>query len=607
MALESSGQVGIRAELRRAKTAVLAPMFVVLITVLVGGAFLSVFTVEDTSNDIAYLAARSVDERIELATVVLAASMTGTKSVDEAQRSLAVALRNDDGLTGASIFRLDGTQVARIDRFGVVAGLDPGLPDVAVAAIAADGRAFGPIRFDPSLRFEVVDAAVVVDAVVVVGVLRLDNITEVFRGLAESSDAEIYAVRDRAVVFHPEVSRRTSSASVDVDRRVARGLSGGVVIRGKSVADTIDAVVVADRPATAAAIPVAIVVVVLLGVSAVTVGLSFRRWRRLEASVVQPIDRMIAMTDRIRSGERGKLGSVTSRSEPATHVVEMEALGAAIIAMGDEIRHRIHSIELANVKLEASNRDLEEFAYAASHDLQAPLRSIGGFLDLYDEELRSGGVVASERAGYLRDRVDTAVRSMYALIDGLLAYSRITTAHGPLDEEVDLVSIVAEVTSALEYDIGVSVARLDVGPLPVVTGDPVQLHQLFQNLVQNAVKFGEPSRPLEISVTARRTPDAWEISVTDNGSGIATDFHERVFLMFRRLHPAAHSDGQGMGLALCRRIVERHGGSIWVTSEPGCGSTFSFTLPEPADPTAPSTSEEDVDVPDQRKRVEMTT
>ncbi|MGQ3413651.1 PAS domain S-box protein [Natrinema sp. LN54] len=225
-------------------------------------------------------------------------------------------------------------------------------------------------------------------------------------------------------------------------------------------------------------------------------------------------------------------------------------------------------------KLEESNERLEQFAYAASHDLQEPLRMVSSYLQLL--ESRHSDDFDDDAEEFLEFAVDGADR-MRDMIDGLLEYSRVDTLGDPL-EPVDLDHLVAEVQEDLQIQIAESGAQITTQDLPHVEGDDSQLRQVFQNLFSNAITYSGDKKP-KVHVEADRRGQKWEISIHDNGVGIDPDDQDRVFKVFQRLHSREEHSGTGIGLALCQRIVERHGGRIRVDSEPGEGSTFSFTLP----------------------------
>ncbi|WP_240488932.1 sensor histidine kinase [Labilithrix luteola] len=224
--------------------------------------------------------------------------------------------------------------------------------------------------------------------------------------------------------------------------------------------------------------------------------------------------------------------------------------------------------------LKRSNADLEQFAYAASHDLQEPLRMVTSYMDLLAEEY--GGQLSEEADTYIRFAIDGA-RRMQELLNALLAYSRIDSKDGAL-VETDTEQCANDALKDLEVAASAAQARFVFEGLPVVMANPAHFRQLLQNLFSNAIRFCS-GRPPRVHVSAKRVEERWLFSVRDNGIGIEPDHFEIVFEMFKRLHAIGEYPGTGIGLALCKRIVERMGGSIWVESQVGEGSTFSFTIP----------------------------
>ena len=223
-------------------------------------------------------------------------------------------------------------------------------------------------------------------------------------------------------------------------------------------------------------------------------------------------------------------------------------------------------------ELRRSNADLEQFAYVASHDLQEPLRMVSSYMQLLRR--RYGDKLGDDAQDFIEFAVDGAHR-MQRLIDDLLAYSRIGTRGSP-PEPTDSEEAFLRAITNLEVRIEETGASVAHGPLPAVMGDSGQLVLLFQNLVSNAIKYSE--QEAKVRVDAAADDAGWRFSVTDNGIGIDPQYNDRIFELFRRLHGRDEYSGTGIGLAICKKVVERHGGKIWVESEPGAGSTFYFTL-----------------------------
>jgi PAS domain S-box-containing protein len=224
--------------------------------------------------------------------------------------------------------------------------------------------------------------------------------------------------------------------------------------------------------------------------------------------------------------------------------------------------------------LSHSNTELQQFAYAASHDLQEPLRAMTGFSELL---LRNhGNALDGEGREFIAYIIDAASR-MQQLIEDLLSYSRLHTRAKPF-EQVDLNKVLDTVLLNLTLSVEESGADVEYSDLPVVVCDRQQIVQLFQNLVGNAIKYRKPDEPPRVKISAVERPRTWEFTVSDNGIGIKEEFKEVIFHMFQRLHSREEYSGTGIGLALCRRIVERHGGTIWAESEYGIGTRFYFTL-----------------------------
>jgi signal transduction histidine kinase len=232
------------------------------------------------------------------------------------------------------------------------------------------------------------------------------------------------------------------------------------------------------------------------------------------------------------------------------------------------------AIQATTAKLRQSNRDLAQFASVASHDLKEPLRMVASFTELLARKYR--GRLDADADEYIGFAVDGAKR-MQVLIDDLLQYSRITSQGRPPERSAAGEALALGILN-LQGAIRESAAVITQDPLPLVDADASQLAMLFQNLLGNAIKFRGPAPP-RIHIAAAREDRVWHFTVTDDGIGIDPKHHQRIFEIFQRLHTRAEYPGTGIGLALCKRIVERHGGRIWVGSQPGQGATFHFTLP----------------------------
>ena len=246
----------------------------------------------------------------------------------------------------------------------------------------------------------------------------------------------------------------------------------------------------------------------------------------------------------------------------------------------DELELRVHKrtveLETFMAKLEQSNQALQDFAHIAAHDMKEPLRKVIAFGNMLRQ--KSGESLGQSGNDYL-NRMINATERMQSLLAGLLDYSRVATASEPF-KEVDLSDLIGEVLSDLEVRIVMTGGEVQVGDLPVISADPIQMRQLFQNLIGNALKFHKPGENPMVQVRCvSNTDSGCQIIVEDNGIGFEEQYTERIFAPFQRLHGRSEYEGTGMGLAICKKIVERHGGSITVTSTPGTGTCFIVRLP----------------------------
>ncbi len=228
----------------------------------------------------------------------------------------------------------------------------------------------------------------------------------------------------------------------------------------------------------------------------------------------------------------------------------------------------------AEAELYRSNLELQQFAYIAAHDLQEPLRTITGFLNLLSQKYENQLDEKAHR--YINHAVGGAAR-LQKLVSDMLVYSRLSTKQ-PKMVQSNCNEIVASVLADLQLLISESGAQITYEELPTINADESQLRQLFQNLINNSIKYRGSDSPL-IDIKAEQQGINWVITVSDNGIGFEMEYAERIFLIFQRLHGRDVYQGTGIGLALCKRIVERHRGRIWATSQPGRGSQFHFTIP----------------------------
>jgi signal transduction histidine kinase len=303
--------------------------------------------------------------------------------------------------------------------------------------------------------------------------------------------------------------------------------------------------------------------VILLSVAAVA--LTLRR------QLVVPVQ---ALARAVRKVARGEFATEV-RGSGAREVVD---LGEDVDGMRARIVAELEALRVAEADLRRSNAELEQFAYVASHDLQEPLRKVASFCQLLQQ--RYGGQLDDRADQYIGFAVDGA-RRMQDLINDLLAFSRVGRMEQP-HVDVDCGVLFDRVRADLSRAIEESGATVEVdGALPTVHGDASLLRLVFQNLVANAIKFRADEAP-RVTLSAERDGECWRFRCTDNGIGIDPEYAERIFVLFQRLHPRTQYEGTGIGLAMCRKIVEYHGGSMWLDADAtalGGGSTFYFTLP----------------------------
>lgn len=255
------------------------------------------------------------------------------------------------------------------------------------------------------------------------------------------------------------------------------------------------------------------------------------------------------------------------------HTLSSEAL---LDAIRTALEHRRLVVELGEAmgRLEKSNSALEQFAYAISHDLNEPLRSITGYIQLLSKRHSQS---LDEQGRHYVDKIENASKKLQEMIAGVLDYSRLGNQKREL-APVDCNEMIGEVLAGLEAAIGETHAEIKCSKLPIVKGDRIQLMRVFQNLISNAIKFQKHKVPV-VSISAKRQAGFFLFSVKDNGIGIDPKHFDSIFVIFKRLHSREEFKGSGVGLSVCKKIVESHGGKIWVKSESGKGTTFNFTIP----------------------------
>jgi signal transduction histidine kinase len=322
---------------------------------------------------------------------------------------------------------------------------------------------------------------------------------------------------------------------------------------------------------------ITIAVALLLVVTVVALG--------VRAAAIRPLTRLAAEARRVASGDFGHEVDPSGPSEVYDLAVDVNRMRERILLELSAVRAANATLEARALDLERSNSELEQFAYVASHDLQEPLRKVASFCQLLQR--RYIGQLDARADQYIEFAVDGAKR-MQALIDDLLTFSRV----GRSQREPALVSCASALSQArtnLAGEIRRSGATISGSDLPVVRAEFSLITSLFQNLLSNAIKFRSEQQP-QIEVVTQREGSSWLFTVTDNGIGIKPEFAERIFVIFQRLHDRASYAGTGIGLAMCRKIVEHYGGQIWLDTSFQGGSRFCFTLPAP-----PAADEETID------------
>jgi signal transduction histidine kinase len=361
----------------------------------------------------------------------------------------------------------------------------------------------------------------------------------------------------------------------------------------RAATDTLVRRLSAERAAARTAVDSAADAVRLAGLGAVVflaIGLAvLLGW--LRRVVVRPTERLAAEVRQVAGGDVQRHVTVRGPREISALARDVEAMRRALVSEMATIEAARVDLEQAGRELERSNSDLEQFAYVASHDLQEPLRKVTSFCQLLQR--RYGGELDERADQYIEFAVDGAKR-MQVLINDLLAFSRVGRTDGKA-EILDAGEILDRAAENLGGSLEESGGAITRDPLPHIRAEQALLATVFQNLLGNALKFrGED--PPRVHVSATRDDDRWLLRFTDNGLGIEHEYADRIFTIFQRLHGRSSYPGTGIGLAMCRKIVEHHGGAIWLEDTPPPGSTFVVALPvvpeTPAVPAAPGHQEE---------------
>ena len=442
------------------------------------------------------------------------------------------------------------------------------------------------------------------------------SLVEDYTGLGQTGETQL-AERDvngdarflAPTRFDPYAALNRTIPSENANSAVIRALSGeeglfvdAVDYRGKRVlAATRYAegtgwglvVKIDEEEAYAAVVQLRAALVLAVAAASVAVGLVSLLVAR---SITRPIVELTEIAKKISEGDLARRASVSSADEigllgrsfnrMAQSLVEAnvgleEKVKDRTAALEAEVGERMRAEQALAQKAEEltrSNVELERFASAASHDLQEPLRMIASYTQLLAK--RYHGRLDADADEFIGYAVEGATR-MQRLVNDLLAYARVGTRGKPF-EPTDCSAVLARVTSDLRMTIEEVGAAVTSDPLPTVAADPSQLGLVFQNLVGNAIKFRGEAPP-RVQVSAQRNGGEWLFSVRDNGIGIDPQYFDRLFQIFQRLHGRGEYPGTGIGLAICKKVVERHGGRIWIESAPGKGSTFLFTIPAKGD------------------------
>jgi PAS domain S-box-containing protein len=475
----------------------------------------------------------------------------------------------------ATLLRGDGTILSRVpDGEKWVGKVIADGPVMRSSSVSPSGVLHGSGAVDGSLRIVAYRRLADYPLVAVVG-MRLNNILEAWRREAATGIGIGLLMSLLMVVM-----------AITSDRSHAARLRGEQELRlseekfAKAFLGSPDALVISVA-ATGRYVEVNTAFCRLLGYERAELmgsdSLSLNVW-------VNPEDRARLVAMGARDGQTEGFETVLRRKDGSTMIVWIsiqpivvaeEACLLFICRDVSEQRAMENRSQALLARLDASNKELEQFAYVASHDLQEPLRMIAGYAQLLERRYR--GRLDSDADEFIGFLVDGAKR-MQALIHDLLEYSRVGRQGGAF-VRFDAGEALDEVQRNLLAATRDSNGRIEIGSMPEIVADRSQIVRLFQNLIGNALKYRHSDRKPEIAVSAERIDGDWVFSVADNGIGIEPQYFERIFLVFQRLHTRDKYDGTGIGLAVCKKIVERHGGRLWIEPRPEQGSVFRFSLP----------------------------
>ncbi|MER6240917.1 ATP-binding protein [Streptomyces clavifer] len=402
---------------------------------------------------------------------------------------------------------------------------------------------------------------------------RIEEAARVWR--RQQAEPLIASVRKDGPAGESSAPIRRSKSEFDTLRRLYAVQQGHLdTARDQARAELDDARVTRDR--------VLLALVVGFVVAVVSLALLLNRM------VGRPLNALTAASDKVRSGAFGSRIVVRGPSDVRAVAAAVEDMRRRLVAELAESQERETLLAEQTGELRRSNSELEQFAYVASHDLQEPLRKVASFCQLLEK--RYGTELDARGKQYIDFAVDGAKR-MQVLINDLLTFSRVGRVHEswkPVDLDRSLDRALANLALIVE-ESGTTVVRAD--PLPELLGDATSLAMVWQNLIGNAVKFRRPDVPCRITVGCVREGEEWHLTVADNGIGIAPEFADKVFVIFQRLHARDEYEGTGIGLALCRKIIEFHGGRIWLDPGPAEGTLIHFTLPVVTDAPTHTTAE----------------